>query len=262
MSVVTLDGEILHYEVLGRGRPLIFLHGWVGSWRYWVPTMQAASMGYRAYALDLWGFGESARRVTRYGLTDQVALLDQFMEELGIAKIALVGHGLGAVVALAFAARSPRLVDRLMVSNLPLGMNVLNPRLRSSPLPELGDWLVGRMPGGDMARLEASKTDLAALQTSYDTLQVTNTLDIVKNLATPSLLVYGQNDPLVPAPSTEVLSDLPEHFHAVFFEQAGHFPMLDDTNKFNRLLSDFLALTSGESPRQLQLKEEWKRRVR
>ena len=262
MSVVTLDGEILHYEVLGRGRPLIFLHGWVGSWRYWVPTMQAASMGYRAYALDLWGFGESARRVAKYGLADQASLVEQFMDEMGIAKIALVGHGLGAVVALAFAARSPRLVDRLMVSNLPLGMNVLNPRLRSSSLADLGDWLLGRLPGGEIARLEAPKTDLTALQTSYDTLQVTNTLDIVKTLATPCLLVYGQNDPLVPPPPAETLADLPEQSHSVFFDQAGHFPMLDDSNKFNRLLSDFLALTSGESPRQLQLKEEWKRRVR
>jgi pimeloyl-ACP methyl ester carboxylesterase len=34
----------VHYEVLGRGRPLIFLHGWVGSWRYWIPVMQAASI--------------------------------------------------------------------------------------------------------------------------------------------------------------------------------------------------------------------------
>jgi hypothetical protein len=37
---------------------------------------------------------------------------------------------------------------------------------------------------------------------------------------------------------------------------------LDESSKFNRLLADFLALPSGESPRQLQLKEEWKRRVR
>jgi hypothetical protein len=38
--------------------------------------------------------------------------------------------------------------------------------------------------------------------------------------------------------------------------------MLDDAIKFNRLLTDFLALESGLSPRELQLKEEWKRRVR
>jgi len=48
----------------------------------------------------------------------------------------------------------------------------------------------------------------------------------------------------------------------MIFEQSGHFPMLDESAKFNRLLIDFLSLASGESPRQLQMKEEWKRRVR
>ena len=55
MSAILLDGGIVHYEVIGRGRPIIFLHGWIGSWRYWVPAMQTASTGFRAYGLDMWG---------------------------------------------------------------------------------------------------------------------------------------------------------------------------------------------------------------
>ncbi len=60
MSAILLDDKIVHYEVLGRGRPIIFLHGWVGSWRYWVPAMQTAAMSFRAYGIDLWGFGDTA----------------------------------------------------------------------------------------------------------------------------------------------------------------------------------------------------------
>jgi hypothetical protein len=45
-------------------------------------------------------------------------------------------------------------------------------------------------------------------------------------------------------------------------ENSGHFPMIDETMRFNRLLTDFLALDSGLSPRELQMKEEWRRRVR
>jgi len=55
---------------------------------------------------------------------------------------------------------------------------------------------------------------------------------------------------------------LPESAHFILFDGSGHFPMLDEPAKFNRLLADFLSLVSGESPRQLQLKEEWRRRVR
>ena len=82
MSAILLDGGIVHYEVIGRGRPIIFLHGWIGSWRYWVPAMQTASTGFRAYGLDMWGFGDTARDSVRYGLDKQVALLDQFLQEL------------------------------------------------------------------------------------------------------------------------------------------------------------------------------------
>ena len=53
MSIILLKNKMMHYEVLGRGKPLIFLHGWIGSWRYWVPTLQVASANYRAYAVDM-----------------------------------------------------------------------------------------------------------------------------------------------------------------------------------------------------------------
>ncbi|OGO68807.1 MAG: hypothetical protein A2Z49_02605 [Chloroflexi bacterium RBG_19FT_COMBO_56_12] len=59
-----------------------------------------------------------------------------------------------------------------------------------------------------------------------------------------------------------MLATLPEQTHQVVFESSGHFPMLDEPTKYHRLMADFLSLPSGESPRQLQLKEEWKRRIR
>jgi len=53
-----------------------------------------------------------------------------------------------------------------------------------------------------------------------------------------------------------------ELVHQIVLEESGHFPMLDESARFNRLMTDFLALVSGDSPRELQLREEWKRRVR
>jgi hypothetical protein len=50
--------------------------------------------------------------------------------------------------------------------------------------------------------------------------------------------------------------------HMMNLEGTGHFPMIDNPTQFNRLMTDFLALDSGLSPRELQLKEEWRRRVR
>lgn len=262
MSIVTLDGGMIHYEVLGRGRPLVFLHSWVGSWRYWIPTMQAASISYRTYAIDLWGFGDTVKRPECYHLDEQVKLVGDFMDEMGIMKIALVGHGLGAVVGLQFVLRFPARVDRLILTGIPINTGGMNARLKSASLPELTDWLLSKVPEAEPARVEAPKTDPQAILTSLDDLQQLNLLDLSMQLATPCLYVHGQNDPAVELPTLDLLATLPAQTHEVVFEASGHFPMLDEPTKYNRLLADFLSLPSGESPRQLQLKEEWKRRIR
>lgn len=262
MSVVLLDQQVVHYEVLGRGRPLIFLHGWVGSWRYWIPVMQAASVGYRAYALDLWGFGDTAKVPENYTLNKQIQLIDGFLYEMGIGRVALVGHGLGAVVATLYALRNPDIVDRVMSISYPLDESRVSTRLRTTQPADLVDWLLARNPLTEPVRADAPKTDPQAISASLMGLSVGEVQEASRNLRTPCLLVNGQNDQAVLPPELEMLFTLPEQTHAVVFEASGHFPMLDEGNKFNRLLVDFLSLASGESPRQLLLKEEWKRRVR
>jgi pimeloyl-ACP methyl ester carboxylesterase len=120
MSAITTDGNLIHYEVLGRGRPVILVHSWIGSWRYWIPTMQSLQLKYRVYALDLFGFGDSAKNPQQYTLERQIALLDTFMQELGIPKAALVGHGLGAMIVTEFARRNPDRVPRVLIADAPL----------------------------------------------------------------------------------------------------------------------------------------------
>jgi len=260
LSAILLDGSIVHYEVLGRGRPVIFLHGWVGSWKYWIASMQVTSTSYRAYALDLWGFGDTAHSVLNYSLEQQSSLVDRFLNEMGIGKIALVGHGLGALVAMKFANRFPQLVDRVMAICCPLHIDAVNTRLRTGTPPELADWLSNRTPEATTALSDASKADGQAITASMVGLQADNLYSNFRNLNIPCLLVYGEKDQAVLAPD-ETFS-LSSMTHPVFLDSSGHFPMIEETMRFNRLLTDFLALDSGVSPSELQMKEEWKRRVR
>jgi pimeloyl-ACP methyl ester carboxylesterase len=262
MSAIILQDEIVHYEVLGRGKPIIFLHGWVGSWRYWIPAMQAASVGFRAYALDLWGFGDTAKNTQFYSLEGQINLLDEFLAEMGIGKVALIGHGLGGLITLLYAARHPRFVDRALTVASPNGHDRINQRLLSASPTELADWLLSRAPEAEPARLEAPKADPRAIQVSLVDFSTIDIPYIYAQLIPPCLMVYGEQDPVIGSPPPEYLDHLPYHLHQVVFDNSGHFPMLDESSKFNRLLTEFLSLTSGETPRYLQVKEEWKRRVR
>jgi pimeloyl-ACP methyl ester carboxylesterase len=263
MSAIIVDDRIVHYEVLGRGRPIIFLHGWVGSWRYWVPAMQSAAMSFRAYAIDLWGFGDTAHDNTCYTLEQQAALLDRFTQEMGMGKIALVAHGLGALTAILFAQKNPQVVDRLMAINVPMDCNSVAARLRSpASVADLAEWLLGKGPITEPARTDAPKADPLAIIASFTSLAGTDLLPVMDSMQSPSLIVHGLMDPAIRTVEYERVMAMPYQIHQVVLEESGHFPMLDESPRFNRLMTDFLSLDSGESPRELQLKEEWRRRVR
>lgn len=263
MSAIFLDGSIVHYEALGRGRPIVFLHGWVGSWRYWINAMQVASTSFRAYALDFHGYGDTSRDPLKYSLEKQTGLVNNFLDEMGIGKVAIIAHGLGALVGFTFIERWPESVDRIMAVNCPLNYEAINARLKNAATAELIEWLaVPRTPEMTAALADASKADPQAVSVSIAELQANNLFAAIHSHTIPCLLVYGSNDPSLTIPAHENEDSLPLHIHQINLEGTGHFPMLNDATRFNRLLTDFLALDSGISPRELSLKEEWKRRVR
>ncbi len=263
MSVVLLDEAIVHYEVLGKGRPVIFLHSWIGSWQYWISAMQVASTSFRAYALDLWGFGDTTHKTTHYTIDQQVALLRAFLKEMGIGKVALVGHGLGALVALDYTSKYSDEVDRIMAINCPVKSGMLHEKMRKiSTIAGLVEWISGSAPNVQAALGDATKADLSAIATTVNGGRAGEIFTKANRQHTPCLLVNGRNDPAVSVPDIHQISDFSHLSHQIVLEKSGHFPMIDDAAKFNRLLTDFLALDSGLSPSELQLKDEWRRRVR
>jgi pimeloyl-ACP methyl ester carboxylesterase len=264
MSAIIIENGLAHYEAIGRGRPVILLHGWLGSWRYWVPTMDDVSDRYRAYALDLWGFGDSDRRSEGYTLASYVTLLQRFMDEMGIARAPLVGHALGGIVALVFAATMPQRVEQVMAVSTPL----LGSSLARSLTTFSGDDndIAGRILGRRQiaaypeVQLEANKTDVAAIVSSVRAVMQMNLRKALEVIEAPVLLVYGRNDPLVVPPAEEELEEYEDNTRAIYLDESRHFPMLDEMNKFNRLLRQFLEVK--DDLEALELKEEWRRRTR
>ena len=134
--------------------------------------------------------------------------------------------------------------------------------MKTSAPADLIDWLSNRTPGSAAALSDAAKTDPLTITASMAGLQANNLFGAARQTTLPCLFVYGQNDPAIPPPATEKTASLSHMMHQVVLDGSGHFPMMDEAPKFNRLLIDFLALQPGASPQELQLKEEWKRRVR
>jgi len=262
MSAIILESSLAHYEALGRGKPLLFLHGWLGSWRYWVPTMVDLSSSYRTYALDFWGFGDSDKVPARYnvqGYVDQVVL---FMDQLGIGSVPLVGHGLGGVVGIHFALRHPDRVEQVLVTNAPMVSQHIGRALSGfgggeNPAKAI---LGRRLKAYEEVDTEAAKTDGGAVVNSVRSAMDQDLVELLEDLDLPVLLVSGQQDPIIQAPDIGALAGLDYNVYAYTFENAQHYPMLDETSKFNRLLRDFL--TYRDDWDKINVRDEWKRRMR
>jgi pimeloyl-ACP methyl ester carboxylesterase len=262
MSAIIQDNAIVHYEVLGHGKPVIFLHSWIGSWRYWISSMQFASTRFRAYAIDFWGYGATKKHSSRYSFEQQVLLLERFIKQMGMHSFTLVGHGLGSIIAVYYAAEHPQSVERLMAVSFPMGVQSTNSRLRTLSPAESADWLLGGAPPKAESLEDAKKTDHLAISRPLDQYREVNWRQLVNSVPVTSVWIHGDNDPVISNPTNEQLAFLPESAQFLNFDASGHYPMLDEPGKFNRLLTDFIHMPPGDDPRQLEIKPIWKRRVR
>lgn len=262
MSITTVGDNLVHYEALGRGRPLIFVHGWLGSWRYWWPSMQTLSAHFRTFALDLWGFGDTSKASEKYSIAEYSTLLEAFVERLGIAGPAVVvGHGLGACVALRYTASNPSRVSRLATVALPLHRHAVDLQVLNGDQASAVNRLMERPNNFPEVAVEARKTDPAVLPALRRDMEGFETATYLEQITCPLLMVFCDEDPLVQLPngSSNIAQATATEHALVTLSSCMHFPMLEHTPIFDRLILDFVHATEDLS--KLKPKEYWKRRT-
>jgi len=263
MSITTIGDHLIHYEALGRGEPLIFVHGWLGSWRYWWPSMQELSAQNRTFAFDLWGFGDSSKATSKYSFESYVEMLDLFIEKLGISKpLTLVGHALGAAISLRYALLRPLNVARLAAVALPVQGDFINDRLTNSDSSNFVSRVFGKSNVYPEVESETRKTDRAAMNAVASQLTGYNFSADLEKCPCPVLLVFGGQDTVVQQPGSDAsIWQRPDNNrYYVALDNCNHFPMLEQTAKFNRLLIDFIH--AGKDSADIAPKEHWQRRTR
>lgn len=258
MSSLTTDQGIVHYEVYGRGQPVILLHGWLGSWGLWQQTMGVLGSRYRTYALDFWGFGESGKKRESYAVQDFVSLVDQFMEQLGIGRAPLVGHSMGGTVSLSVAIQYPHRVSKVVVVGSPIVGSSLALPLKLAGLRPIAFLLFNIMPifrlgmrlasplickdkrFPDMMDRDLSRTTLESFLLSIASLRRTDLRPFLSQVKVPAMGMYGDKDNIVhPMQWKPMLEGIP-HTRVERFPHAGHFIMLDEPEQFMQKLMDFL----------------------
>jgi pimeloyl-ACP methyl ester carboxylesterase len=265
-SLVTEQG-IVHYEVYGRGRPVLLLHGWLNSWNVWRSTIEALGQDFRLYALDFFGFGDSGEGAKNFSVDNFSGLVEQFMGQMGIARAPLVGHSMGGTVALMTALRLPEQIVKVGVVGSPINgasLSMLlriaafqpwqtvaksNPALFTPVQVGLSLFLRGysrvlakdARSVGKMLTSDLNKLTVMPFLESIGTLRQTDLRDRLDGLTQPVLGVYGAKDVLVDPKEAQVLKAAHPAANIAWFEDSGHFPMMDEPARFYETIRGFLA---------------------
>lgn len=259
MPTLVTEQGIVHYEVYGRGRPVILLHGWLGSWALWRQTIEELGKQFRTYALDFFGFGDSIERSDSVSVDIYVELVNQFIERLGIPKAPLIGHSMGGTVSLGVASRYPSRIVKVAVIGSPIVGSSLNFFLKLSGYKAIADLVYGipmikdgfiygltHLGAKDgaalhrMVREDASKVSSDSFFQSIGTLRRTDVTHQLPNIQQPILGIYGKRDIIVHPMQGKVLLKHAPTAREAWFEGSGHFPMLDEPERFHQVIVDFL----------------------
>jgi len=243
------------------GRPVLLLHGMSTSADSFRETMHELAGRFWLLAPDIPGFGYSDN-TDPYTVPHLVEWLAAFRQALDLPPLALVGHSFGGILAAAFALSYPEDVTHLLLvapailshQNYPALLKKVGASLR---LLELGSAVSQsrplvkrqvRVPFHDPDRQHESVwqrrlADYQQARASALVLKSTAFYDLRPQLARlqpPTCLVWGENDPVVPASDAGVLAAMIPNTAIIILPQCGHAPMLEHQGKFQEIARSFL----------------------
>ena len=277
-DVRMLHGKRVAFRRMGAGPTLVLIHGITNSSQSWEPAMRLLARDFDVIAPDLPGHGESDRQRGDHSLGGHACVMRDLLHVLEIERATVVGHSLGGGVAMQFAYQFPDMVERLVLvgsgglgrevsplirsAALPLAEHVL-PLLTARPLIEAGSLvagLAGRLgfkPGADLAEVSRGVASLgdterraAFVRTVRSVIsplgqRVTATDRLYLAADLPTLIVWGDRDPIIPVEHGRAAHALLPNSRLEIFEGAGHFPQLDDPLRFAELVTEFVAETDA-----------------
>jgi 4,5:9,10-diseco-3-hydroxy-5,9,17-trioxoandrosta-1(10),2-diene-4-oate hydrolase len=268
-AFVVVQGGRVHYQRSGSGRPLLLLHGLVGSAKNWRLNISFLSQTSEVYAVDLFNMGQSERVPgLDAGLEATADRLAASMDALGLNKADIAAHSHGGAVAMMFAARHPGRVRRLILFAPANPFCDLGHQLIRFYQTRFGTWFARQIPwlprmlkATALSRMygDPSRVSVGALEGYTDGLEVPGTMDHVLQIvqrwfvdmgllrsvlerlaATPLLLIWGDRDRAVGLSSARELQRILPQSRLMVLPGVGHIPFEEMPEICNKAMREWL----------------------
>lgn len=267
---VEVFGSDVNLVDSGGDKPaMVFIHGLGGCWQNWLLNLPRFLGTHRVLAPDLPGFGASPMPAGEVSIKGYGKIVDKLCEQLGVDWPVVVGNSMGGFIGAEMALDFPTRVEKLVLVSA-AGLSIEHQRRQ--PLLTLARlWAVNASWVGARGVLVVKRPRLrrAALQflvrypeklsaqLTYELVQGTGKpgfmpalealmnhsyRDLLSRIEMPVLVVWGENDMLVPVGDAQEYADLiGDNARRIVFDDTGHLPMLERPSRFHDLLEEFVS---------------------
>ena len=256
-KTIAVFGQAIHYWDVGSGPVVVLVHGLGSRKEDWLPVLEPLGQKYRLLVPDQIGFGKSDKPLLDYSVQTYVDFLNEFLRQLKVEKVSLVGESLGGWISALYAVELGDGAHLIPAEKLVLvdaaGLK------QDAPIPNLNPSSLATMRGlmeavfydtswlNDDA-LRKIFTDKLSAHDGYTvrSLMVNPALaterldDRLGKIKMPTLVVWGRQDKLLPMTSGERYAAGIAGAKLVSFDQCGHVPPIEKTEEFVAAVTAFL----------------------
>jgi pimeloyl-ACP methyl ester carboxylesterase len=263
---------------MGRGEPLVFVHGLGGCWHNWLEQLPEFAREHRVVAFDLPGFGYSPVPDEEISVPGYVAIVRALLDELRIDRATVVGNSMGGLISAELALAAPERVARLaLISPAGIAFNyrprqlpkilifyplvagaaawvgtnaeaaARRPRLRRLLLKTVADH-PREMPAA-LATEQFRGVGAPGFRLALEALVEYSISERLGAISCPTLIVWGEHDHVLPVRHADIYADAIKGSREVILPETGHVAMLERPAEFNALLRELLQAPAASTER-------------
>ena len=266
MKEILYQGKKIYYRIYGTGKTVILLHGFGEKGDVWNNQIEYLKERYKLIVPDLPGSGKSEMidDMSIAGMAEVIKIiLDSECPKVpppGELRGALIGHSMGGYISLAFVKKYPEYLDAFgLVHSTAYADSEEKKTVRKKGIEFIKQhgafkFLKTTIPNLYSAVFKEAKpafvekqierlkdfTDTALIAYYTAMMERPERIEVLKTVKIPVLFIIGEYDYAIPLEESLRQCHLPEKSYIHFLKKSGHMGMLEEQEKVNRILDDFL----------------------